>query len=290
LNANYIVCLALELAGTDEQKNECFSVLSKEPVLASFALTESDAGSDVGSIRTFARRHEGGYVVKGSKCFITNGGLSVFYLLFAKTDKDAGVRGISAFITPGDSKGLSIAKKERKMGIRCSPTALIFLEDMDIKERSLLGKEGDGFSIAMQSLDRSKPVFSSGAVGLARAAYEYAIGYAQQREQFGRSIIKNQSIQFMFADMLMELEAARMLAWRAGWKVDQGLNATTDSAIAKCYATDMAMRVTTDCLQVLGGYGYMKDYPLQKMMRAAQLTQVLNGTIHTHELASYRNY
>jgi len=278
LNANYIVSLVIGLAGSVDQKRIYLGALMGKPILASFALTEPNAGSDAGSLTTYAHRQDNGYVISGSKCFITNGGASELYVVFAKTDRDKGIKGVSAFVVPGDSKGLVVAKKERKMGIRCSPTAQLYLEDVTISEQNLLGREGQGFNLAMQALDRSKPVFSSSAVGLARAAYEYALAYSKQREQFGRPIFENQAIQFMFADMIMEIQAARLLAWSAAWKIDKGVSATQDAAIAKCYATDVAVKVTTDCVQLLGGYGYMKDYPTEKYMRDAKILQIVEGT------------
>ncbi len=268
----------LILYGTEGQKQKFLMPFTQEPYLGAFCLTERQAGSDAAAVSTRAELVGDEYVLNGAKCFITNGSRARLYTVIASTDPSRGARGLSAFLVPGETPGLRIGKVEDKMGQRASDTAEVLLEDVHIPRENLLGQQGRGFIVAMQTLDRARPGVAAAAVGLARAAMEAAIVYSQGRQQFGQSISSFQAIQFMIADMAIKIEAARLLAWQAAWLADQGIRNTTEAAIAKCYATDVAMEVTTDAVQVLGGYGYIKDYPVEKYMRDAKIMQIYEGT------------
>lgn len=246
--------------------------------LGAFALTEPEAGSDAASIRTGAVRRGDRYVLNGQKRFITHGGIADLYVVFATVDRSKGHRGITAFIVEGDTPGLSAGKKEKKMGMRACHTGDLILEDVEVPVENRLGEEGEGFYIAMRAFEHTRPIVAACAVGVARAAYEYALQYAQERVQFGKPIIAKQAVRFMLAGMAMEIDAARFLTWHAAWRVDQGLPANVQASMAKAYAADMAMRVTTDAVQILGGYGYMREYPVEKWMRDAKILQIVEGT------------
>jgi alkylation response protein AidB-like acyl-CoA dehydrogenase len=243
-----------------------------------FALTEPEAGSDVASIRTKADRDGDRYILNGQKRFITLGGIADLYVVFASLDPGAGHEAICAFIVEADSPGLKSGKKEKKMGMRASHTGDIILEDVRVPIENRLGEEGAGFFIAMRAFEHTRPLVAIAAVGLARAAYEYALEYAQQRVQFGKPIIAKQAIRFILADMATEIDAARLLVWRAAWMADQGQPCNIPASMAKVYAADMAMKVTTDAVQILGGYGYMREYPVEKWMRDAKILQIVEGT------------
>lgn len=227
-------------------------------------------------------------MINGLKHFITNGGIASLYTVFAKTDPAKGIKGISAFIVPGDTPGLRGGKKEKKMGDRASHVGEVIFEDVRVPKDNLLGKEGDGFKIAMATLDRTRPGVGAAALGVARRAMEEAIKYSKERIQFGAAIAANQAIQFMLADMAMKIEAARRLIWYACWLLDQRLPAAKESAMAKCFATDVAMAVTVDALQVHGGYGYMREYPVEKLVRDAKITQIYEGTNQIQRLVVAR--
>ncbi len=246
--------------------------------LGAFALTEPEAGSDAASIRTSAVRKGDRYILNGQKRFITHGGIADLYVVFATVDRSLGHRGITAFIVEGDAPGLSAGKTEKKMGMRASHTGDVILEDVEVPLENRLGEEGEGFYIAMKAFEHTRPIVAACAVGVARAAYEYALQYAQERVQFGKPIIAKQAVRFMLADMAMEIEAARLLTWQAAWRVDRRLPANLQASMAKAYAADMAMRVTTDAVQILGGYGYMREYPVEKWMRDAKILQIVEGT------------
>jgi len=246
--------------------------------LGAFALTEPEAGSDAASIRTTAVRKGDHYVLNGQKRFITHGGIADLYVVFATVDRSLGHRGVTAFIVEGDAPGLSAGKKEKKMGMRACHTGDVILEDVQVPVENRLGEEGEGFYIAMRAFEHTRPIVAACAVGVARAAYEYAFNYAQERVQFGKPIIAKQAIRFMLADMATEIDAARLLTWRAAWMADQGMPCNIQASMAKVYAADMAMRVATDAVQVLGGYGYMREYPVEKWMRDAKILQIVEGT------------
>jgi acyl-CoA dehydrogenase len=274
------------LSGSDEQKQRWLPPLLEEPILCSFGLTEPDAGSDVARIKTTAERRGGEYVLNGSKMFITNAGHAAWTVVFAKTDASKGHRGLSAFIVPMDVSGVTIEKHLDKMGQRSTDTSAFALHDVVIPVAQRLGEEGDGFKIAMQTLDFTRPGTAAGAVGVAQAALDYAKGYALERVTFGVPIAMHQGVNFLIADMATEIEAARLLTWQAAWMLDSGYGrkATLYSSFAKRFAADTAMKVTTDAVQVFGGYGYIKEYPVEKLMRDAKLFQIYEGTSQIQRL------
>jgi alkylation response protein AidB-like acyl-CoA dehydrogenase len=275
-----LAAVPIMIAGTEEQKARYIPWFCDDGQvrLGGFALTEPEAGCDAASIRTTAVRQGDHYVLNGQKRFITHGGIADLYAIFATVDPNLGHRGITAFIVEGDAPGLSAGKKEDKMGMRACHTGDVILENVRVPVENRLGEEGEGFYIAMQSFEHTRPTVAALAVGVARAAHEYAFQYAQQRVQFGKPIIAKQAIRFMLADMATEIDAARLLTWRAAWRADRGLPCNVQASMAKVYATDMAMRVTTDAVQVLGGYGAMREYPVEKWMRDAKVLQIVEGT------------
>jgi acyl-CoA dehydrogenase len=274
------------LAGSDEQKARWLPPLLEEPILCSFGLTEPDAGSDVARMKSTAERRGDEYVLNGSKTFITNAGQAAWTVVFAKTDASNGHRGISAFVVPMDTPGVSIEQHLDKMGQRSTDTSAFALQDVVVPAENRLGEEGDGFKIAMQTLDFTRPGTAAGAVGVAQAAYEYAVDYARERVTFDVPIAMHQGVNFMIADMAAEIEAARLLTWQAAWMLDNGYGrkATLYSSFAKRFAADTAMKVTTDAVQVFGGYGYIKEYPVEKLMRDAKLFQIYEGTSQIQRL------
>jgi len=277
--ATALATFPILLFGTEEQKKRYLPDLAAGKRLAAFALTESEAGSDAGAVKTTAMREGGGYILKGTKQWITNGGEAEIYTVIAATDKSRGSRGLSAFILEKGSEGFSFGKKESKLGIRGSATRELIFQDCFIPGENLLGKEGQGFLIAMRTFDQSRPGVAAQAVGIAQGALEEAVAYAQKREQFGKPVASFQGIQFMLADMATQIEAARALTYAVARMIDKGVRRIAKaSAMAKLFASDVAMRVTTDAVQILGGYGYMKDYPVEKMMRDAKITQIYEGT------------
>jgi len=278
MNANALALGPILLAGTEEQKRAFVQPFATEFRFASFCLTEPGAGSDVGGIATTARRDGDGYVLNGRKCFITNGVHASQYTVFASTDRSRGHKGLSAFVVPRETPGVSSGKKEDKMGQRASETSDVLFEDVLVPEANRLGAEGEGFKIAMRTIDYARAGVAAMAVGVARAAYEHAAGYGRQRVQFGQPIAMNQAIYFLLADMATDIEAARLLTWKAAWLADQGRRNTKESSFAKAFAADLAMRAATDAVQIFGGYGYMKDYPVEKLMRDAKLLQIFEGT------------
>jgi len=286
--ANSLALTPIILFGTDEQKKKFLTPFTKEMMLAAFCLTEREAGSDAGNISTTAEKVGSEYVINGSKCFITNGGVAKLLVVFANTAKEKGARGMSAFIVPADTLGIKIGKIEDKMGHRASNTAEIFFEEVKVPEENLLGKEGMGFIIAMKTLDKARPSVGAGGVGVAKAALQYAVEYAKTRIQFGRPIASFQHIAFKLADMATEINAARHLVWHAAWLIDKGMKASKEAAMAKAYASDVAMRVTVEALQIFGGYGYMKDFPMEKLMRDAKLLQIYEGTNEIQRLVISR--
>ena len=279
LAANSLATVPVLLAGTDEQKKMYCDILNNGG-LAAFALTEPGAGSDAGGVSTRAvhNKEEGTYTLNGTKMFITNGGLAEIFLVFANTRKTGGIRGLTAFIVPKDTPGFSVGKKENKMGIRPSNTTELVLQDVVIPESYRVGREGEGFRIAMNTLDSARPFVGAVSVGIAQAALDCAVKYAKERRQFGQPIASFQMVQGMLADMAMKVETARLMVQKACWMRDQGMEFSKEAAMAKCYAADSAMQVTTDAVQVMGGYGYTKEYPVEKMMRDAKIMQIYEGT------------
>ena len=267
------------IAGSEEQKQKYLTQIAAGEKLAAFALTEANAGSDAGAIETTARKEGDHYILNGTKQWITNGGEADIYCVFAMTDKTRGARGCSCFIVEKGTPGFNFGKKENKMGIRASATRELIFEDCVVPAENLIGREGMGFIIAMKVFDKSRPMVGAQAVGVARGAFETAITYSKQRQQFGKPISSFQAIQFMLADMATEIEAARALVYQTAKLIDSGAkDYSKESAMCKYFASDVAMKVTTDAVQILGGYGYMKEYPVEKMMRDAKILQIYEGT------------
>jgi acyl-CoA dehydrogenase len=287
LSCNGLASAPLMLAGSEELKKEYLGRLSEAPLLASFCLTEPDAGSDVSGMKTNAVRKGDKWVMNGSKCFITNGSYANWYTVYAKTDKDAGHRGISCFIVPRDA-GVVVDKKEDKMGQRASNTATISFDDVEIPLNHLVGEENKGFKIAMMTLDRTRPGVAAMATGVARAAMEFAIAYSKERVQFGVPIAMHQAIQFMIADMSTKVHMSRLATWNSAVLLDQGKRNTLESSHAKRFSADSAMEVTTDAVQVYGGYGFIKEYPVEKLMRDAKILQLYEGTAQIQRLVIAR--
>jgi len=269
------------IAGSEEQKQTYVRRVAAGEYRAAYGLTEPDAGSDVGAMRTRAVREGDEYVLNGEKCFISGATVADFYTIFAKTDPAAGNRGISAFIVPRDAPGFSVGKVDRKMGVRGVPTAQLVMEDCHVPAANLLGQEGQGFKIAMLSLNYLRGAVGARALGLAEGALQYAVEYTRNRQAFGGPLINLQALQFMMADMVSQIEAARLLVYQAAWMTDHGRYQKEDAgmlSVAKCFATEMAVKVASDALQLLGGYGYMEDYPLERMYRDARQLMIVEGT------------
>jgi alkylation response protein AidB-like acyl-CoA dehydrogenase len=282
--------LPILLAGNEQQKRKYLPPLASGEWTAAFGLTEAGSGSDAAAMTTVAVRKGDKYFLNGSKRFITNGGLAQVNSIFALTDTTTGTRGISAFIVERDFPGFSVGRIEDKMGIKGSQTAELIFTDCEVPAENLLGKEGDGFKIAMMTLDRTRPGIGAQALGIAQGALDLAVSYARQRKQFGRPIADNQGIQFMLADMATKVEAARLLVYNVAEMISNGeQHFSKYSAMAKMYASDIAMEVTNDAIQILGGYGYMKEYPAERMMRDAKITQIYEGTNQIQRLVIARD-
>ena len=286
IGANGLGAGPLLIAGTAEQQSQWLRPLLEEPLLCCFGLSEPGAGSDVSGIQSTAVRRGDEYVLNGSKMFITNAGPAAWMTVFASTDRSKGHRGLSAFILPMDTLGVTIEQHLDKMGQRATDTSAVAFQDVVVPAANRLGEEGDGFKIAMQTLDFTRPGTAIGAVGVAQAAFELSVEYAKERVQFGMPIAMNQGISFLVADMATGIEAARLLTWQAAWMIDQGRGrgATLYSSFAKRFSADTAMKVTTDAVQIFGGYGYMKEYPVEKLMRDAKLFQIYEGTSQIQRL------
>lgn len=267
------------VAGSEEQKRRFLPPITSGETLCSFGLTEPNAGSDVASARTKAVKDGDHYILNGNKCFTSFCNVAGYVSVFAKTDPSAGTKGLSCFVVDTKTPGFHIGKLERKMGFKACPTPEIAFEDCRIPKENLLGNEGDGWAIAMKVLDITRPSVGAMALGIAQGALDTALDYAKTRVQFGQPIANFQAIQFMLADMAMQLEAARWLVYKAASVVDEdSRDMTRIGAMAKCYASDVAMKITVDAVQVLGGYGYMEEYPAEKYMREAKMTQIVEGT------------
>jgi alkylation response protein AidB-like acyl-CoA dehydrogenase len=280
--------LGVKLAGTEEQKQRFLPKLASGEWLAAYALTEPGSGSDSAAMRSTAVRDGETYVLNGGKRFITNAGVASLYTVFAKTDPSAGHAGISAFVVEADAPGFQVGRIEPKMGIKGSTTGEVFFNDCRIPVDNLLGEEGEGFKIAMRILDRSRPGIAAQALGIAQGATDYALEYAKSRETMGKPIAQHQLIAAKLADMETKCEAARGLLYRCGQLIDEGADVTKISAQAKLYCSDIAMEVTTDAVQVLGGYGYISEYPVERMMRDAKITQLYEGTNEIQRLVIAR--
>jgi alkylation response protein AidB-like acyl-CoA dehydrogenase len=276
---NRLGAIPVMLAGSDALKTELLGSISRGEHQMSYALTEPGAGSDARSMRTMYERDGDGFRLQGTKRFITGAGASDRYTVFATRDPELRAKGVSAFVVHSDDDGFSVGKAEKKMGIRGSPTREVYLDNVQIPADRLIGDEGEGFTYAMRTLDYSRPTIAAQALGIAQGAFDAAARYAAEREQFGQKIAEFQGLQFMLADMAMEIEASRLLTYKAAALCDaQDPQLTYFASIAKCHASDTAMKVTTDAVQILGGYGYMREYGVERMMRDAKITQIYEGT------------
>lgn len=277
LACNGLASAPVLLGGSEETKKKYLGMLTEELKLASFCLTEPDAGSDVAGMKTHAVKHGDKYVINGSKMFITNGQYADWFTVYAKTDPDAGSRGITAFVVEKQD-GIIVDKKEDKMGQRASNTVALSFNDVEVPVENMIGEENKGFKLAMMALDRTRPGVAAMATGIARSAYDAAVKYSLERQQFGVPIAMHQAIQFLIADMAVKVDAARLLTWRSAAMLDNGERNTLASSEAKRFAADSAMEVTTDAVQVFGGYGFIKEYEVEKFMRDAKIMQLYEGT------------
>ncbi len=284
-----LCCDPIYRFGTEEQKKKYLVPLASGQMLGCLGLTEPQAGTDAGAVRTTAVLDGDEWVLNGTKIFITNGGQAGVAVVIASTDRSAKHRGLSAFIVPADAPGYKVAKEEHKLGIRASSTAELVFEDCRIPKENLLGRPGEGFKIAMQTLDGGRIGIASQAVGIARGAMEQAIAYAKERKQFGQPIANFQAIQWKLADMATEIDAARLLTWRAAWMKDQGFkNYSREAAMAKLFASDVAMKATREAVQVFGGYGYIDEYPVERYYRDAKITEIYEGTSEVQRMVISR--
>lgn len=291
MEANQLATAPVIMFGTDEQKDKYLGMLVNglrddgKPHMAAYCVTEPGAGSDVQAVKTTAEKKGDEYVLNGQKMWITNGSKASWYFVLAYTDKDAGYKGLSGFIVDADTEGIEIGKKEDNLGQRASDTRQIGFTDVVVPEENVLGgKEGMGWMQAMGAFDKSRPIVAAAAVGLSRAAFEHARDYSLDRKAFGKPIAKHQAVSFMVADMSMKIEAARHLVWKSAWLHDQGKRNTKEAAYAKAFAADMAVEVASDAVQVHGGYGYSKEYPVEKLYRDAKIFQIYEGTSQIQRL------
>ena len=289
LAANGLAATPLLLAGNDEQKEKYLGQLANEFSFAAFCTTEPGAGSDVAGMSTTYRKVGDEYVLNGVKHFISNGTMAHWYAAFATADKNMKHKGISCFVFPGDLPGIRKNRMHNKLGQRAADTGEVVFEEVKIPRRALVGAEGEGFKIAMQTFDRTRPEIGAIAIGIAQRALDEATKYALERQQFGQAIANFQAIQFMLADMAIDVEAMRLLTYKAAWMIDQGAPASIVSSYAKAFGADATMRITTDAVQVFGGYGYMKEYPVEKLMRDAKLLQIYEGTSQIQRVVIARN-
>lgn len=276
--ANNLALAPVLLGASDEILKKFIQPMADQLTMAAYAVTEPGAGSDVAGIRTTAKRVGDDYVINGSKMWITNAGVADWFFILAKTDSNAGHKGMSGFIVDAKTPGIILGKKEKNMGQRCSDTRSVTFEDLKVPKWQMVGKEGDGFKIAMGAFDHTRPTVAIGAVGVARAAMDHSIRYANTRNAFGKPISVNQGVSFPIAEMARDIEAGRLLCYQAGWLIDNGYRNTYQASIAKVFCADMAMRVCTDAVQVFGGYGFNEEYPVEKLMRDVKIFQIYEGT------------
>ncbi|MDY0044923.1 MAG: acyl-CoA dehydrogenase family protein [Syntrophales bacterium] len=286
IGINSLACGPILVGGSDEQKRRFLIPLCEAGKTASFGLTEREAGSDAAGVKTKAFREGDGYILNGQKCFITNASYASLYTIFATVDSTKGTKGITAFVVPRETPGVSIGKVEDKMGMRALNVAEVNLDDVVVPAENVLGSEGEGFKIAMKTLDEGRINIATTGLGVARAAFEAALSYAKERRQFGKAIGSFQAINFMLADMAAAVEASRLLTWYAASKADHDLPFSREAAQAKFFACDTAMRVATDAVQIHGGYGYTKEYMVEKLMRDAKLTQIYEGTNQVNRIVA----
>ena len=284
MEANSLAQAPLILAASEAQKKQFLAPMLDKLSFAAYCVTEPGAGSDVAAVKTRAKRVGDDYVINGSKMWITNGSVADWYFVLASTDPEKGTKGLTGFIVPANSPGITVGKKEQNMGQRASDTRGLSFEEVKVPKANVLGAEGQGFKIAMGAFDHTRPMVASAAVGLARAATDYAIAYAKERSAFGQPIAMHEAVSFMIADMAKDTEAARQLVRLAAWTIDQGQRNTKFAAYAKAFAADTAMRVATDAVQVHGGNGFSKEYPVEKLMRDAKIFQIYEGTSQIQRL------
>ncbi|MFO0561942.1 MAG: acyl-CoA dehydrogenase family protein [Polyangiales bacterium] len=287
--ANMLGAMPLIIAGTEEQKSKYLGMLTSEPVHAAYGCSEPDAGSDVSNISTKYEQHGDDYVITGQKRWITNAGVARWFTVLATKDKSLKHKGITCFVVDADAPGVQIGKKENKMGQRCSNTCDILFEEVRVPKSAIVGGEGNGFKVAMKTFDRSRPWIAAGAAGVMRRALDESKAYSLERKTFGVPIAQHQGIQFMLADMAVKYEATKLLLLKAAFQVDQGKLDSVISAYAKVFGADSAMQVTTDAVQIFGGYGYTKEYPVEKLMRDAKLLQIYEGTSQIQRIVIARN-
>jgi acyl-CoA dehydrogenase len=288
---NMLGAMPLILAGTEEQKKSYFGRLLAEPIFAAYCCSEPDAGSDVAGMKTKFKKVGDDYLLTGQKRWITNGGVASFYTVFARAEGTERHKGITCFVVDRDTAGVSVGKKENKMGQRASNTTDVIFEDVKLGKKNVVGAEGEGFKVAMRTFDRSRPWIAAGASGLIRRALEESRKYALERKTFGVPIAQHQAVQFMLAEMAIAYESTRLLCHKAAWIIDQAMWAGDSivSSLAKAYGADAAMRVATDAVQIFGGYGYTKEYPVEKLMRDAKLLQIYEGTSQIQRMVIARN-
>jgi len=287
MEANALAEAPILVGGSEEQKKKWLGLMTAEFKLAAYAVTEPNAGSDVMGLKTTARKVGAEYVINGSKMWITSAGVADWYFVVALTNPARGARGMSAFVVPRETPGVEVGKKEPTMGQRASDTRGITFTDVVVPEENRIGGEGRGWFLAMKAFEHTRPVVAAAAVGVARAALEHSIRYAKERRAFGHPIAQQQAIAFMIAEMARDIAASRLLTWKAAWNIDQGAGSLMDAAYAKAMAADTCMRVTTDAVQIFGGYGYSREYPVEKLMRDAKIFQIYEGTsqIQRHIIA-----
>jgi acyl-CoA dehydrogenase len=289
LAGNMLGAMPVILAGTDEQKKSVFGRLLAEPIFAAYCCSEPEAGSDVAGMKTRYRKVGDDYVITGQKRWITNGGVASFYTVFARAEGTERHKGITCFLVDRDTPGLSVGKKENKMGQRCSNTTDVIFEEVKVGKKAVVGPEGDGFKVAMRTFDRTRPWIAAGAAGIIRRALDESRNYSLERKTFGVPIAQHQAIQFMLAEMAIAYESTRLLCHKAAWGIDNGKLDSIVSSYAKAYGADSAMRVATDAVQIFGGYGYTKEYPVEKLMRDAKLLQIYEGTSQIQRVVIARN-
>jgi len=278
MEANGLALQPVILGASEQLKQKYVAPMTEAPIMAAYAVTEPGAGSDVAGMRTRAVRQGDKWILNGSKMWITNAGVADWYFVVAYTDPDKKHRGMSAFIVERGWDGVEVGKKEMNLGQRCSDTRGLTFTDVEIPAENLVGTQGDGWILAMKAFDHTRPQVAAAAVGLAQAAMEHAIAYSQERKTFGKPIAAHQSIQFMIAEMARDIEAARLLVWRAAWEIDEGRRNTYYASIAKAFAADSAHRIASDAVQIFGGYGYSQEYPVEKLLRDSKIFQIYEGT------------
>jgi acyl-CoA dehydrogenase len=286
---NSLGAMPIIIAGTDAQKKEYFARLLATPIFAAYCCSEPDAGSDVAGMKTSFKRVGDDYVITGQKRWITNGGVADFYTVFARAEGTQRHKGITCFVVDRQTPGVSVGKKENKMGQRCSNTTDVLFEEVKVGGKNVVGAEGEGFKIAMRTFDRTRPWIAAGATGIIRRSLDESRKYALERKTFGVPIAQHQAIQFMLAEMAIAYESTRLLCHKAAWSIDEGSPDSIVSSYAKAYGADAAMRVATDAVQVFGGYGYTREYPVEKLMRDAKLLQIYEGTSQIQRMVIARN-